>query len=69
MYVYSFRCVGVCTMSIHTEMSFHIESTAWIYMALLESVMKVSMAVKFIKNSSKIKRNTSLWYLQLNALS
>lgn len=56
-------------MSIHTEMSIHIEITAWIYMALLESIMKVSMAVKFLKNSSKINRNTSFWYSQLNALS
>lgn len=69
MHVYSFRCVWVWPMSIHTEMSIHIEITAWIYMALLESIMKVSMAVKFLKNSSKINRNTSFWYSQLNALS
>lgn len=51
------------------DMSFQADITAWTYMALLESTMKVLMAVKFINNSNKINRSTYFWYLQLNVLS
>lgn len=51
------------------EKSFHTDIAAWTYMALLESTMKVLMAVKFFRSSNKINRNTSFWYLQLNVLS
>lgn len=36
------------------DMSFHKDITAWTYMALLESTMKILIAVEFINNSIKL---------------